>query len=430
MIGGRADGRGQGVRVLIAALGSRGDVVGFVGLGRRLAADGLDVTVAANPEFADDVHAGGIGFAPLAGDARTISDLPSGWRTSPRALAAQADALTSYLESTADDLVDAAQHADLLLCNVTAMFGVDVAEGLGIPSAGLFSQPIEPTREFPPMLLHTARSLGGVGNLLAGRVALRSAVPFHRASARVRSRLGLPRRSAAATARALERQRWRVWHGWSPHVLPRPADWRPGLDVVGYWHPVVPDDWTPAPELATFLDDGPAPVYLGFGSMGHGRGAELSAIVADVVGRTGIRAVVHRGWAGLEVSSDRVCLVDHVPHAWLFPRMAAVVHHGGAGTAGAAFTAGVPVVTVPVYADQPLWAARARALGVGPEPLPQARLTAAALAERITDATTRPEFRRTAARLAAAIVDDDGAGAVAAALADHGDRGDRGGQRS
>ena len=105
-----------------------------------------------------------------------------------------------------------------------------------------------------------------------------------------------------------------------------------------------------------------------------------------------------------------------MPHAWLFPRMAAVVDHGGAGTTGAAFLAGTPAVATPVYADQPLWGARIHALGVGPRPLPFSRITAESLAERILDARTDPGYQAAAGALAERMRTEDGAGRVLAAL--------------
>ena len=403
------------MRVLIAALGSRGDVAPFVGLGDRLVGAGHEVTVAAHAEFEPLVRSAGLGFACLAGDARSIADFPRGWRTSPRFLADQARRLTRYLAAAAVDLLEAARQADVLLLNVTAMFGYEIADGLGIPSMGVHSQPVEPTGDFPPMLFHSARSLGPTGNRIAGRVALASITPYHRAAERVRAELGLAPRSFRARARQRRSERRLVLHGYSAHVLPRPADWRPGLEVVGYWPAPQPPGWTAPPELVDFLDAGPAPVFVGFGSMASGQDGWLSDVVATALRRAGGRAVVQAGWAGLEGAGPDVLVVGDVPHSWLFPRMAAVVHHGGAGTAGAAFLAGTPSVAVPVYADQPLWGERIRALGAGPPPLPFAALTADALAERIRDLRSG-RYRATAAALGGLVRAEDGAARVIEAL--------------
>jgi sterol 3beta-glucosyltransferase len=403
------------MRVLIAALGSRGDVAPFVGLGGRLVGAGHEVTLAAHAEFEPIVRGAGLGFARLAGDARTIADFPRGWRPSPRFLAQQAGRTTRYLTGAAVDLLAAARHADVLLVNLTAMFGYEIADGLGIPSMGVYSQPVEPTKDFPPILLHSARSLGRAGNRLAGQIALASVTPYHRAAAQVREALGLPRRSYRARARRQRDQRWPVLHGYSAHVLPRPADWRPGLEVVGYWPAPQPLGWTPAPDLVDFLDAGAPPVFIGFGSMASGQDGWLSEVVTGALRRSGGRAVVQAGWAGLAGAGPDVLTIGDVPHAWLFPRMAAVVHHGGAGTAGAAFLAGIPSAAVPVFADQPLWGERIRALGVGPRPLPFALLTAEALAERISDLRSG-RYGAAAADLGRRVRAEDGAARVIEAL--------------
>ena len=403
------------MRVLIAALGSRGDVAPFVGLGQRLATAGHEVTVAAHAEFEPLVRSGGHGFAGVAGDARSISDFPRGWRSSPQFLAEQARRMTRYLEDAAVDLLAAARHADVLLVNLTAMFGYEIADGLDIPAMGVYCQPVEPTGAFPPIFLHSARSLGSLGNRVAGRVALASLTPYHRAAARVRAQLGLPPRSYRDRARRRREQRWPVLHGYSAHVLPRPADWRQGLEVVGYWPAHQPAGWSPPADLLDFLDAGPAPVFIGFGSMAAGQDGWLSEVVAEAVRRAGVRAVVQAGWAGLESAGPDVLTIGDVPHSWLFPHMAALVHHGGAGTTGAAFIAGTPSVAVPVYADQPLWGERVRALGAGPAPLPFTALTAQTLAERIRDLQTG-RYRTAAAEIGRRVRTEDGAARVAEAL--------------
>ena len=134
---------------------------------------------------------------------------------------------------------------------------------------------------------------------------------------------------------------WPVLYGVSPTVLPRPRDWRPGLEIVGYFWPHLPDTDPPA-ELVAFLETGPPPVVLGFGSMVPGDPDKTAALIQRAVRRAGVRAVVQSDWAGLEVHGDDVLTVGAVPHEWLPPRAAAVVHHCGAGTTAAALRAGVP----------------------------------------------------------------------------------------
>jgi UDP:flavonoid glycosyltransferase YjiC (YdhE family) len=101
-------------------------------------------------------------------------------------------------------------------------------------------------------------------------------------------------------------------------------------------------------------------------------------------------------------------LLDYAPHSWLFPRMSAVVHQGGAGTTAAGLLAGVPSVVVPVMSDQPFWARRVYELGAGTLPIPRSRLTADNLAAAITEATTNRAMQAKAAELGAKITAEDG----------------------
>ncbi|MFD5096360.1 glycosyltransferase [Amycolatopsis thailandensis] len=192
-------------------------------------------------------------------------------------------------------------------------------------------------------------------------------------------------------------------------VQPRPHDWRPGAEVVGYWWPITTPDWQPQDELVDFLASGPPPVFIGFGSMTTDHTARLGSAVAEALAITGHRAVVQRGWADLRVDTAvrDVLTVDHVPHDWLFTRVAAVVHHAGAGTTAATLRAGVPSVPVPHAHDQPFWARRLVALGTAPAVLPAKRADGPRLAERLTQAVGAPRHRDNAVRVAEALATDD-----------------------
>ena len=128
--------------------------------------------------------------------------------------------------------------------------------------------------------------------------------------------------------------------------------------------------------------------------------------------RAGVRAVVQSGWAELGPSGDDILVVGDLPHDWLFPRTAAVVHHAGAGTTGAGLRAGVPAVPVPVLVDQPFWADRLHRLGVAPHPLPLRELTADTLTDALRTCLDRPAFRDRAAELARRVRADDGPAGV------------------
>ncbi|MCP4593378.1 MAG: glycosyltransferase family 1 protein, partial [bacterium] len=156
-------------------------------------------------------------------------------------------------------------------------------------------------------------------------------------------------------------------------MAPKPSDWGEQAHVTGYWFLDHVSDWQPPADLVRFLESGPPPVYVGFGSMMSRRAEQTTRITLDALKQSGQRGLIATGWGALSQSDlpDEVFLIESVPHDWLFPRTAAVVHHGGAGTTGAGLRAGVPGIVVPFGGDQPFWARRVEALGVGPAPIPR-----------------------------------------------------------
>ncbi|MFF7758155.1 glycosyltransferase [Streptomyces griseorubiginosus] len=393
--------------------GSRGDVAPFTGLGHGLARAGHEVTLVTHGRFEPLVARAGLGFHALPVDPRAELESSRG-RALHRSttgvgklVRVVAMARTLAVEMS-DDLVAAARSSDaLLLSGSVAPLGHAVAEGLGLPSLGLNLQPLAATREFAPPMLGTG-SWGALGNRVAG-TALNLAVEqvFGAALPQVRSRLGLPPVGTVTALRARDRQGWRVLHGFSPRVVARPRDWRRGLEVAGYWWPYDAD--APLPdELRAFLDAGPPPVFVGLGSATVPDPARVSAAIVRALRLAGLRGVIQRGWAGLAATGDDLLTIDEVPHSALFPHMAAVVHHAGAGTTAAGLRAGVPAVPVPIQFDATFWAARLVALGVAPRAVPLRRLTAEALAAALTEATRDAGRRERARALGAHIREEDG----------------------
>jgi UDP:flavonoid glycosyltransferase YjiC (YdhE family) len=189
--------------------------------------------------------------------------------------------------------------------------------------------------------------------------------------------------------------------------------------VVGYWWPSIPAAWQPPAELVRFLESGPTPIYLGFGSLmlPAEQSAELSELVAEAVRAAGVRAVVQAGGAGLDVTGPDMITVGSVPHEWLFDRVCAVAHCCGAGTAGAGLRAGLPTVAIPSPGgDQPFWANRLHRLGAATTPIPRPRLTADKLARAIDTALNDPRLRSRAVELAEQIATEDGGACAVAAV--------------
>lgn len=145
--------------------------------------------------------------------------------------------------------------------------------------------------------------------------------------------------------------------------------------------------FTPDPELAAFLDNGPPPVYIGFGSIVVDDPNEMTRMIFDAVRLSGVRALVSKGWGGLGADAlgipDGVFMLGNVPHDWLFEHVSCVVHHGGAGTTAAGIKAGKPTIVVPFFGDQPFWGAMISRAKAGPDPIPYKELTAEKLADAI-----------------------------------------------
>jgi sterol 3beta-glucosyltransferase len=202
------------------------------------------------------------------------------------------------------------------------------------------------------------------------------------------------------------------FHAYSQYVLPRPEDWPPNVHVTGYWFLDTDAGWTPPADLVEFLAAGEPPVYVGFGSMSDRNPEKNAGIVLEALAETGQRGVLHAGWGGLQAENipDTVFAVEDIPHDWLFPRMAAVVHHGGAGTTAAGLRAGVPNITVPFFADQPFWGKCINRLGVGPPPIARDQLTPSRLANAIRQAVSDQEMQQRAGVLGEKIRGEDGVG--------------------
>lgn len=407
------------MRVVIVAVGTLGDVAPYTGLGSALEKAGHSVAIATHATYEDVVCAAGFEFLPLAGDPRQALAGSRGRKasaTSVRGLRHLFAMVREQQRALGADIVAAAAGADMLLLSVGAFLGWHIAQGLGIRSAGIFLQPWTPTADFAPAMA-TTRSFGGMGNKAAARLMLAGGQwPMRGVVNDLRAGLGLPVISPAQARRQMESEMWPIFYGFSPTVVPPPSDWPAWNDVVGYWWPKEAPGWSPPSDLVEFLGAGDAPVYIGFGSMQVGEPERISQIVGSAVREAGVRAVVHMGDVGLAVQGPDVMAIGGVPHSWLFPQMAAVVHHCGAGTTAAALRAGVPTVPVPVMADQPFWAKRLRALGVAAPALNPNRLTVSGLATAISTTLSDTSMQERARVVAAQISSEDGAGRLLRSL--------------
>ncbi|KAK8573323.1 hypothetical protein V6N13_100125 [Hibiscus sabdariffa] len=206
---------------------------------------------------------------------------------------------------------------------------------------------------------------------------------------------------------------------WSPHLVPKPKDWGPKIDVVGFCFLDLASNYEPPESLVKWLEAGPKPIYIGFGSLPVQEPERMTQIIVDALEQTGQRGIINKGWGGLgnlAEHKDFVYLLDNVPHDWLFLQCKAVVHHGGAGTTAAGLKAACPTTIVPFFGDQPFWGDRVHARGVGPPPIPVDEFSLPKLVHAI-NFMLDPKVKEKAIELAKAMESEDGVtGAVKAFL--------------
>ena len=415
------------MRITLFSAGSRGDIQPCQVLGRALVQAGVALRFAAPENFAGFIQAEGLDFLPLRGDIQQIMagqaarDLMERGGGNPlRTLRGMRALIEPVATVMAEDLYAGCEGADgLVALAVFAPLAHTVAQARRIPLLLVEPTPLLPTRAFPAPGWPLQKNLGGLHNRFSGWAMLQIIWQWYAPTVhRLRRKWGLPRFSGADFPRLLRSTP--LLGAYSPAVLPRPADWPPGAHITGYWLPAADPDWQPPADLRAFLDSGEPPVYIGFGSMAGSRPEQMAALVIDALARCGRRGVLMTGWGGLRLPStaEHVFALESAPHAWLFPHMAAVVHHGGAGTTAEGIRAGVPSILIPHAFDQTFWGERVKALGVGPAPIAQRDLTAPRLAQAIHTALTDEPMRRRAQALGGLLRAEDGPARAARLILD------------
>lgn len=413
-------------RITVATSGSRGDVQPFVALGIGLAERGHAVRLATYASFETYVRAYGLDFAPVEGDPQAMLNERQGqeWVETGRRGTGFARGFRDVVgpalyQGTADALAACADAELLLFAGPTFYTFYNAAEKLNLPFIQTYLQPIHPTRTFPSAIFPSRWGGHSPTNYLThvfgGQAFWQLMRPI--VNDIRRTKLSLPPLSFFGPFLDMMRHKLPVLYGYSPTVLPKPPDWNDALHVVGYWF--LPDEsWQPPADLAAFLAAGSPPVYVGFGSMVSRDPMHLTQIILDALERAGQRGIILGGWAGLAETDlpASVLRLESVPHDWLFPRVAAVVHHGGVGTTHEGLRAGRPSVLVPFFGDQPFWADRVSALRAGPPGIPQEELTAKRLARAIEQAVTDPIIAANAGDIGRRMGLEDGVGLAVALI--------------
>jgi MGT family glycosyltransferase len=392
----------------IFTLGSYGDVRPYLALARGLVQRGYDAYVSGPDEYATWAESAGVPFRGLGSyPMKEITDVLA-------AMAAEPDELQHpkiLTDMTRENVVrlgkraiELARDADVVVTHNICAYGYAAAHVNGKPSV---------TCHLFPALIPSSqtnvfgRSWGAIGNRLFWMVArriVRNADPSLNATF---ERLGVPARRDWMLDGLHSKQLNLV--AISPHVVARDRVWPAHYESIGYLH-LAERAHAPDPRLAEFVESGDPPVVITFGSMFGVDATALTQLLLDALAKSGRRAVLQSGWAGLGDMPlpPNVHRTEFVSHEWLFPRAACVVHHGGAGTTGAALRAGVPSVIAYHLGDQQFWARHTGRLGVATATLTQKKLTADWLAKQIDRALHDEPLRERARKLGEAIRAEDG----------------------
>ncbi len=397
-----------------------GDTQPFVALAVRLKQRGHNVRLMARPDFAPLAASYDIEFAPLGNPYKSLLQNEQvataiGSGNMLRMLIRQASdskQRKAFFDRLDTDTLRAVEGAEAVIYKSSWIPFFSVAEKLGVPSAAAMFMPLTKTSYFPSFLMGGGKDRGSTINTFIWQMTEQFIWQVSRKfDNKMRDELlDLPRLPFwGPSARQLERTP--LLYAYSPAVLPRPADWPDRIHVTGFWFSDPPPGWIPPADLVCFLENGPPPVYVGFGSMPSGSAEDTLKLILKALELSHQRGILMSGWAGIGEEHELpeyAFGIQSVPHSWLFPRMTAVVHHGGAGTTGAGLRAGVPSIVTPFVADQPSWARRIEALGVGPRAIPFRELTAELLADAIRQATSDTAMRQRASGIGKKIRSEDG----------------------
>lgn len=453
------------MNIVIQIVGSRGDVQPFVALGQVLKQKyNHRVRIATHPTFRQFVTENGLEFFSIGGDPaelmafmvknpglmpgvdslkngdigkrrKQIYEMLNGcWRSCIESGdGTGASASDELLESQSIDsgisLGDDTNRpfvADAIIANPVSFAHIHVAEKLGVPLHLMFTMPWSPTQAFPHPLANilssnTDQSLANyISYVLVDMLTWQGLGDLIN---KFRERLlHLEPVSIIWAPGMLARLQIPWTYCWSPALIPKPKDWSHKIDIAGFYFLNLSTNYTPAPDLAAFLDAGPPPVYIGFGSIVVDDPNQMTNMIFEAVKKTGQRALVSKGWGGLGADQlgvpEGVFMLGNVPHDWLFKKVSCVVHHGGAGTTAAGIAAGRPTVVVPFFGDQPFWGKMTARAGAGPLPIAYKDLTADKLADAILEAL-KPQSLERAAELSAKIKEETGAETGASSFHKH-----------
>ena len=364
------------LRITCLTIGSRGDVQPYIALCKGLIADGHKAKIATHAQFEPWIRGHGVDFAVVNGDPAELMRIcvEHGMFT-PSFVFETSTYARGWLEELLQSSWKACQNSDLLIESPSAMGGIHIAEALKIPYFRAFGMPWTKTRAYPHAFAVPTTKMGGQFNYMT--YVIFESLFWRMTSTQInrwrRKTLSLPPTDLSK----MQLNKVPFLYNFSPAVVTPPLDFSDWIRITGYWWLDEAQDWTPDKDLVAFLDkarrDKAKVVYIGFGSIPVTDTKQLTQQIIDAVLKADVRCVFSKGWSdhfqgGASDAPElpkTIFQIRAAPHDWLFKRVDAVVHHGGAGTTGASLRHGLPTVIKPFFGDQFFFATRVEDLGVG-----------------------------------------------------------------
>ncbi|KAI1451287.1 glycosyltransferase family 1 protein [Annulohypoxylon moriforme] len=423
------------LNIVIQVVGSRGDVQPFIALGNELQTHGHRVRLATHDVFDSFVRNSGLEFFPIGGDPTelmaymvrnpglipSMKSLRAGDIQKKRKMMAEMldGCWRSCIEP--DPISSVPFVADAIIANPPSFGHIHCAQALSIPVHLMFTMPWSKTMHFSHPLANIKAGSGSgldprmVNPLTYLIVEFLTWQGLGDIINEWRDTIDLEPITFSDGPNLAEILRIPFTYCWSPALVPKPADWGRHIDVCGFFFR-EPPVYTPPEDLAKFIEAGPPPIYIGFGSIVIDNPERMTSMLLEAIERTGVRALISRGWSNLGGSEAKnVMYLGDCPHEWLFQHVSAVIHHGGAGTTACGLLNGRPTTIVPFFGDQPFWGDMVAAAGAGPKPIPQKSLTVSALAEAIRYCLT-PQAQEAAQSIAAKMRTENGVKAAVASF--------------
>ncbi|GAA5879316.1 hypothetical protein JCM16303_003163 [Sporobolomyces ruberrimus] len=385
------------LRVTCLTIGSRGDVQPYIALCKGLMAQGHKCKIASHGEYRKWVEGHGIEFSAVGGDPAELMQLMISHDFFTISFMKEAiGKFRGWLDDLLDSAWEGCQNSDVLIESPSAIAGYHIAEALRIPYYRAFTMPWSRTRAYPHAFAVPEIKMGGGYNYMT--YTMFDQVFWRATSGQVNRWRKDTLKVRATNLDAMQQHKIPFLYNFSPVVIPPPLDWRENIHVTGYWILENPGDsdsgdkWDPPEDLIEWMDKAKKEekkiVFIGFGSIIIPDPVAMTKVISEAVEEAGVYAIVAKGWSDRAGSKDDseeekkkseekekeqselldrpfIYNVKSIPHDWLFTRIDAAVHHGGAGTTGASLRAGLPTVIKPFFGDQHFYADRVATLGIG-----------------------------------------------------------------